>query len=239
MNPYGDGSDGVLNVTSGTVNLQLNRKYQFTDVTIASGATLSTNSTTGAVLYICATGTVTINGSINLVGKVNPGQYSWSTTIDGTTFTSPSTANGGAGGAYVNQTIAPQGQGFGGGGGAVSFATAAGGNGGAGGPNGGSGGQSRSLTVGTNQDVGQTGYSGGTSAGGAGGVKASWIRSSGNLTGNTFSGNSGAGGSAYGQNGANATAGSTWYTGGTGGWVAEYSAGGGGGAGGVADLCLK
>ena len=51
MNPFGDGSNGALNVTSGTTNLLLNTKYQFTTVNVASGATLSTNSTTGAVLY--------------------------------------------------------------------------------------------------------------------------------------------------------------------------------------------
>ena len=40
MDDFGNGSDGALNVTSGTTNLSLNTKYQYTTVNISSGAAL-------------------------------------------------------------------------------------------------------------------------------------------------------------------------------------------------------
>ena len=98
MANFGDGSDGALNVTSGTTNLNLDTKYQYTTVNVSSGATLSTTSTTGSVLYICATTSINIDGTINVSNKVNAGNNSWSVTIDGYTFNSPGVVSGGSGG---------------------------------------------------------------------------------------------------------------------------------------------
>lgn len=192
---YGDGSDGALSVTSGTHNLELNRKYQFTTVSVSAGATLSTNSTTGSVLYILATDWVMIEGDINLSNIVNHGRNTWSVTIDGQTFTSPGVANGGAGGSHINSAAGgSQSSGFGGGGAGGAFSgignTARGGSGGSGGANPGNGGSSVTVSRGSQKN----GNNGGTSAGGSGAS----LSLSGSAT-------SGAGGNAYGSNGGNAS----------------------------------
>lgn len=95
---YGDGSNGALNVTNGnTTNLALNTKYQYTTVNVASGGILTTNSAVGAVLYICATTSINISGTLDVSGKVTPGKSTNSVVIDGVTYTSPNIGNGGQG----------------------------------------------------------------------------------------------------------------------------------------------
>ncbi len=230
MNPFGDGSNGALNVTSGITYLPLNTKHQFTTVNVSSGATLSTNSTTGAVLYILATESITINGTINVSNKVNHGDNSWSVTIDGVTYSSPGVANGGWGGVYAGSTRALQSAGFGGGGSGAgvnySGTLYSGGDGGTGGTSPSGGG---SITVSRSSN--------GTSANRRnasavnGGSGAAYARRSGtNYTGTT-SGTGGSGGQGYGANGS-AGSGSNIYTGGSG--TYWWHGGGGGGAGGRA-----
>ena len=210
---YGDGSDGPLNVASGTTNLALDTKHQFTTVSVASGAVLSTTDTVGSVLYICATDSITIDGDIDLRGKVSRGQNSWSITIDSRTYSSPSSAAGGSGGnALSSGNGGVQGNGFGGGGagGGIQgdgFPTLRGGHGGAGGAPGGSGGAG--VTLGASGS--SVGNNGGTSSGGGGAI-FSFVGSR----------TSGAGGAAYGNTG---TSGPN---------TADHAQGGGGGAGGQA-----
>lgn len=205
---FGNGSDGALNVASGTTNLLLDTKYQYTTVNVASGATLSTSSTTGSVLYILATTSIVINGTIDLRNKVTRGQNSWSVVIDGTAYSSPSARNGGNGADNSLSSLGGvQSNGFGGGGaGGAIPATIPnkGGNGGNGSITPGVGGASRSTSG--------PGLDGGGSSGGGGAL--------GILVG---SASSGAGGSAYGNNGTNG-----------GGDGDGQTSGGGGGAGGQA-----
>ena len=216
---YGDGSSGPLNITSGTTNLNLNQKYQFTTVNVAAGATLSTASSSGSVMYILATESVTINGSLLLNGKVNTGSNSWSITIDGETYSSPGVAAGGAGGPGLadgdtQSSGGAQASGFGGGGGgggrlAYGFPGGAGGSGGPI-PSGGT-----SVTVSGSAVLPgvagsqSKGGSGGAGSGGAGGVATS-----------------GAGGSTFSANGTNASTNNPFPT--------SVIAGGGGGTGGSA-----
>ncbi len=208
MSVFGDGSNGALNVTSGTTNLNLDTRYQYTTVNVSSGAFLSTTSTTGSVLFIDATTSITIDGTINVAAKVNAGQNSWSATIDGVTYVSPSAANGGAGGSGLIATGGTQGSGFGGGGagGDVIGYSGGGGTGGTGGTPGGSGGSAVTVT-----SSAAPGNAGGVSSGGSGAAFAS-----GTVT-------SGAGGNSYGSNGGNG-----------GGNGSSTISGGGGGAGGSA-----
>jgi len=238
MNPFGDGSNGALNVPSGTTNLLLNTKYQFTTVNVAAGATLSTNSATGSVLYICATESIVIDGSINVSNKVNNGNNTWSVTIDGVTYTSPGVAAGGAG-AGVSQRA--QSNGFGGGGDGgwtnssppVPTTTGKGGNGATG-----------SASFGTQGSGGNLGFStpsvlyqrsGGNaapgSAGGGGGGWGYYTRTGSYVGQISFGG--GIGGWQYGQNGVGGT-GNFSYISGSGGATYYFFAGGGGGAGGRA-----
>ena len=208
---YGDGSDGPLNVTT-THSLALDTKHQFTTVNVASGATLQ-GIGDGAVLYICATESITINGNL-YAGSTAPGQRNVSVTINGETFTSPSVANGGRGGHGAFSAVGGnQGAGFGGGGtgGGVDYSPWGGpihrgGHGGTGGYPAGSGGASHTSGSGV-------GNSGGTSGGGGGAI---------HLTDGGVS--SGRGGHAYGGHG------QRWHT-----TIAFAGvAGEGGGAGGAA-----
>lgn len=224
MAGYGDGSDGALSVSSGSQSLSLNHKYQFTSINIASGATLTTGDTTGAVMYLLCQGTCTISGTIDLHNIMAAGDNNWSCVIDGTTYSSPGVTLGGSGGnstgGYNNAFIAyggRQGSGFGGGGAGGGTTYGASGNGGDGGTPGGSGGASVSATV-TSSSSNLSGNNGSTSAGGSGRL---FIQTS--FTG---SGSSGAGGNAYGSNGGNASAPT--------GTSVALIAGGGGGAGGAA-----
>ena len=151
---YGDGSDGVLNVSSGTRSLPLDVKHQFESVTIANGATLTTSSNTGSVLFITAKESITINGTLDVSNKLLNGANNYYVTLDGITFYNPSVRNGGAGDIGTGQTQAAQLDGFGGGGGGGNYANEPdGGNGGSGGASNVTGGASNKTVANTNQDT--------------------------------------------------------------------------------------
>lgn len=218
---YGDGSDGALNVTSGTTNLNLDQKYEYTTVNVSAGAKISTTDTAGSVLYICATTSINIDGIIDLYSKMSPGQNSWSVTIDGVTYNSPSVGNGGSGGDNFGRSGGSQSNGYGGGGagGGQDWAGSPdcyGGNGGSGGTSP-SGGGYRQTGSGNSEQI-LSGNNGSQSGGGSGGA----MKTSGNWVYR-----SGVGGGSHGENGGNASrisgSGSYWGVG-----------GGGGGAGGAA-----
>lgn len=231
MNPFGDGSDGALNVTSGTTTLLLNRKYQFTNINIAAGATLTIPSnTTGSVLYLLANGTVNIEGTINVSNRVQHGNNSWPVTIDGVEYTSPGVQNGGNGGAYTGQSTAFQSNGFGGGGSGstvsingTSYRAGNGGNGSGLNPNGGA-----ASNITRNSSGVSSGRNNGSNGGGGSGL--SYV----SMTINSGSGYvrsySGAGGSGWGVNGGDGSGvvSSGWSG------TYEFYAGGGGGSGGRA-----
>lgn len=225
---FGDGSDGALNVTSGTTNLLLNTKYQYTTVNVSAGATLSTNSTTGSVLYILATTSITINGAINVSNKVVPGNNAWPVTIDGVTYNSPGVAKAGFSGKAGDTT------GFGAGGDTSAGYSGTIATGGASGTPGGTGGSGApQSTAYTNQTTKNKGGDGGISAGAGGGSYAKFERVSGTITGYAFSGTSGKGGNSYGENGQDGGAGNL-YVEGYGSYSYFWVSGGGGGAGGIA-----
>lgn len=190
---YGDGSDGDLEVTSGIYNLDLNRKYQFSSVNIHSGATLSTASTTGAVLYISCSGTFTLDGTINVSNRVTYGDNSWEVVIDGDTYDSPGVARGGSG---ANNGGAPA-LGFGGGGGGQSIYQVHGGYGGSGGtaPVAGASVTASRSAAGTTQVNGNNGSSSG------GGSGSAYVELDQSQSGSTLQAISGAGASAYGARG--------------------------------------
>jgi PKD repeat protein len=232
MNPFGDGSNGALNVTSGTTNLLLNTKYQFTTVNVSAGATLSTNSTTGSVLYITARESITINGTINVSNKVIAGRNTWSVTIDGVTYNSPGVANGANGRAYTGATAGSTVNGFGGGGtgagatlNSITYNAGDGGNGSASSPSGGA----RSSASRTTNGTTHTRNDGVRSRGGSG-VAIAYIANKGSGTANV-SATSGAGGANYGSNG---ETGVSATVSGTASFTGRAVAGGGGGAGGIA-----
>lgn len=241
MNPFGNGSDGALNVPSGTTNLLLNQKYQFTTVNIAAGATLSTNSTTGAVLYICATESIVIDGTINVSNKVINGHNTWSVTIDGVTYTTPGVANGGAGYANTGSTAGSQSNGFGGGG-SGGFATSnppiptittKAGNGAVGGTPYGTGGSAGNFGTTARNSLVQ--YSGSNAAGksaGGGGCAWGYQQVTGTATYALYA-SGGQGAWDYGQNGDNGAT-SYNYASGSGSATITLFGGGGGGAGGRA-----
>lgn len=220
MSLYGDGSDGALNVTSGTYSLSLDHKYQFSSVNIAAGATLSTGSPTGSVLYILCSGTFTLNGFIDVSSKVNRGANTWSVTIDGDTYNSPSVEEGADGSYTAGNAGGAPGNGFGGGGagGTDNENFYLGGNGGSGASPFGTPGAVKSVSAGAGTQSGGAGFAGSGSAGGSG---AAWAA-------NAAYANSGIGGTSYGATGGNASAGSLSPP--AGGAIA----GGGGGAGGHA-----
>lgn len=236
MAGFGNGSDGALNVASGTTNLNLNQKYQFTSINIAAGATLSTNSTTGAVLYLLCQGTCTIDGVINVSGKVNRGNNTWGVTLDGDTYNSPGVAAGGDGGSLTTETGdgGTASAGFGGGGGGNGGTTGHGNN------NGGDGGDG-SATFGspgaqrtaTRTSAGTTNSSGNNATGSAGGGGGAIVNIN-SLSGGgsvTLTARGGAGGSSYGDSGDDGSR-SGSYSGVSFSYL--FSGGGGGGAGGQA-----
>ena len=70
----GDGSDGALNVTSGTTTLTVDKIYNYSSINISSGATLTTGGALiGKVLRIKCLGNCTIEGTIDLDEKGNAG----------------------------------------------------------------------------------------------------------------------------------------------------------------------
>jgi len=231
MNPFGDGSQGALNVTSGTTYLPLNTKLQYTTVNVSSGATLSTNSTTGAVLYILATESITINGTINVSNKVDYGNNTWGVTIDGENYSSPGVANGGYGDIYTGQTRAFQSAGFGGGGSGVGITLLSGttyraGNGGVGSTSAAGGG---AVSVARTSNGTSSNRNDAARVNGGSGVAYAYRQGT-NYTGTT-SATGGSGGQGYGANGADGS-GSHTHTGGSGSY--NWYGGGGGGGGGRA-----
>ena len=233
MNPFGNGSQGALNVTSGITYLPLNTNLQYTTVNVGASGTIRPFGTTGSVLYICATESITINGTINTSGIVNYGNNTWGVTIDGETFTSPGVANGGYGGAYGGNIYSLQSNGFGGGGSGSSVTrsgtTYLGGNGGDG---------STSPSGGAAATVSRT--SNGTSANrndaqgtnGGSGVAFAYLQKSGAVA-TTVQATGGSGGQGYGANGADGS-GSFTQNGQPGSWAYNWYGGGGGGGGGRA-----
>lgn len=205
---FGNGSDGALNVASGTTNLNLDQKYQYTTVSVASGATLSTTATSGSVLYILATTSINIAGTIDVSGKITLGDNIASVTIDGVTYANPSTARGGRGGGTYGWWWAlwgPQrGYGSGGEGGwvlrdQVAGAVLYGGDNGQYGLPRGSGAASVTRAV-TNGGIDwANGLAGGFLAGGSGSVEVYAFGTT------TASATSGSGGSTAGQDGGNGT----------------------------------
>lgn len=222
---FGDGSDGALNVTSGTHNLPLNTVHQFTNVTINSGATLSTNSTTGSVLFLAVQDTFTLNGTINVSGKVDAGDNTWSFTVDGVTYSSPGV---GIGSYYDTHNSNNKGFGSGGKGNGFTISgvgTASGGSGGNGWPGGGAGGSGGAVVRQSNGASSSNGGSGANSSGGGGGAIAYYSGTPNAAA--TFAANGGAGGTSYGQNGADGS--SSYST--NPGYSGTGAAGGGGGGG--------
>jgi len=115
---FGDGSDGALNITTGTTNITAGIK-KYTSINISTGATLGTSSSDSSetIILLCQ-GDVTINGTINLKGKGKVGGASQvgegngssgsSVTDDCSTCGANGTrsgddnAGGGGGGGYSN-----------------------------------------------------------------------------------------------------------------------------------------
>ena len=64
----GDGTDGALVVTSGTTSLTAGNVYNYSSISISVGASLNTSGN-GDMLLKCS-GTATINGTIDMDGKV-------------------------------------------------------------------------------------------------------------------------------------------------------------------------
>lgn len=226
---FGDGSDGALNVASGTQNLPLNQIHQFTSVTIAAGATLSTASTTGSVLFIAVQDTFTLNGTINVSGKVNPGSADWSFTVDGVTYLSPGVA---VGSYYSDHGPANFGFGSGGAGGGFSGGPL-GGSGGAGGYGIGQGqvGLARRTSTGTAALSGGDGWN----SGGGAGASIAILDMSGTASADVR-GQGGWGGGSYGAHGGDGGDSFTYSMGSGPATISDYrrGGGGGGGAGGIA-----
>lgn len=180
----GDGSDGAINISSGTTNLASDTFHQFTSVTVTGSGKISTNSTSG-VIQIAIQGNLTVSASygIDFSGK-NPSQTDITyTLLGGDTLAYEGPANGGAGGAGQTNGGATggsggaQGSGYGGGGGGGGrdeVATHNGANGGAGGSpvgTGGTGGNAGNddAGAGSNSSGGGGASSSGTAGGDGGG----------------------------------------------------------------------
>ena len=99
-NDFGNGSRGVLNITSGTTSLPMNTKLQYKSVYVGPNATpIKPSGTQGAVLYIAAQESITIDGTINTSNVVDYGNNTWGVTMTMRSFTSPGTVGGG--GSYT------------------------------------------------------------------------------------------------------------------------------------------
>ena len=228
---FGDGSQGALNVTSGITYLPLNTKLQYTTVNVGASGTIRPSGTTGSVLYICATESITINGTINTSDIVNYGNNTWGVTIDGQSFTSPGVANGGNGQYYAGTTQALQSAGFGGGGSGSSvtflgtnYRSGNGGNG----SSSPSGGSAISVSLSANGTSANRRDAAGTNGGS--GVAVAY-RSGASASGST-SATGGSGGQGYGGNGAAGSGSNSGSSSGS--WSYYWYGGGGGGAGGRA-----
>ena len=226
---FGNGSDGSLTVTSGnSYSLGLAKKHQFTTLDVQAGGVLQPAVSTGAVLYICATDSITINGTINTAGFMQNGNNTWSYSVDGVTYYSPGTAASGAGGANVYGGIggAASSTGYGGGGagggayGSYNDVSVRGGHGADGGATAGTGGAAYSDTWPSGANMWTLGVNNGGlySSGGSGTARGDGYSGTSSAAG-------GAGGNAWGNNGANGSVSGV-----------RAGAGGGGGAGGLAGI---
>ncbi len=138
---YGDGSDGVLTVSSGTTTLDTDANpggFNYTSITVSAGATLT--ATGSNPLYLRSTGNVIIEGTLDVSGA-DGGAVSGSAQVSGGAGVAGA-GDGGDGGASEgngnNGSNLGQGQGgiycvaggdVAGGGGGASYATAGGGGG--------------------------------------------------------------------------------------------------------------
>lgn len=216
----GNGTGGILNLTSGTTNIPSGLN-QYSSVTIASGAIMSSSSSSGVMKILCQNN-FTLTGAIDLSDKLTSttANASFGTRL-GDTFTPTGKASagfggGGGGGGGVFGTGQPAGSGGAGNGGGAGTSGIGNSPGGGGASTGGGG----SLGVGgAGKNQVNAGANGGAGAGG-GGVTNSTNPSAGGGAGSS-------GGAGYNAG----TTGGTGYgaTGGTG-----FNGGGGekGGAGG-------
>lgn len=213
----GDGSDGSLNISSGTTNIALDTIKEYTSVSITGTAILSTSDVTGHFMLIKSQGNVLIASgavsAIDLADKfVRPTTQEIITIVNNGTLESRTPSVGGAGGAGGAAQSIPGGvggatttfYGGGGGGGSADHASAIGGAGGVGGTPAGTGGAGASPGAG----AAGAGAAGGLSSGGGGGAKDDGV-------GALEVG--GDGGDAYGTAGANGTADNDGASGGGGG----------------------
>jgi len=93
----GDGSDGILNVTSGTTNIAI-QKWQYNAISVASGATLSTTGTTG-IMYLLCQQDMTVTGTIDFSDKITDLAATSAVNLyNGDTFTPTGKKNGNGGG---------------------------------------------------------------------------------------------------------------------------------------------
>lgn len=160
-------------VAGNTLYLDTNRIYDFNNIYLGAGTTLSTTDTNGIIMYLKSTTRADLIGDIDLNGINVPGQRSgYTIVLDGNTFTASGSGNGG-----TSASGNAQGKGFGAGGDGGAGSNAAG-DGGVGGYPGGAGGsQSDGLSDGGN---------GGASAGGGGGGNCGG-GGAGNAGGNAYS----------------------------------------------------
>ena len=230
----GNGSDGLLlfttgtksygnlatpadyNVSGNTLYLNLDRAYRFTNFTLGAGTTLATTNTAGTVMYITATGTAVINGTVDLTNTLTSINSS-TVTIDGNVFYSTYQRDGGDGGrgafgGYGGYHY----QGYGGGGGGGHTGGAAGGNADGSTAAGGAGVSQGTCDYCTGTTYGNPGTS---SSGGSGGLY--WY----SYGGGGASCSSPAGAASFGASATNSTAAS--------GGTAQAIAGGSGGAGNI------
>ena len=237
----GDGSDGALNVASGTTTINLGQVYNYSSINVSAGATLAFTGTDDGA-YLNCSGNCTIAGTIELrnhiVTSIVKKQTTRGDTLVSGTPSTPLTITG-AGGGGGSSVVG----GDGGDGGTSTVASGSPGNGGVGGTapagNGGNGEGGNSVGGG-----GGGGGGAGTGAGAANGVAGG--NNSGNNGGNGGDGGGngtngsagagGGGGGGYdtgtggiGGNGANCTSGAGNQSGGGGGDGGESGANGGNG----------
>ena len=137
---FGNGSDGSLifttttktygnlvagadyNNSSNTLYLNLDRVYNFVNITLGAGTTLSTNTTNGSVLFILYNDTAVLQETININGTVSV-NYTPAKTIGGISFAALSVHSGGMGGNTTAAHGGVEGAGYGGGGAGTSVAS--------------------------------------------------------------------------------------------------------------------
>lgn len=177
---FGDGSDGVLNVSSGTVSFDTDARpngYNYQSITIGAGATISVTGSNPLILRSLSTVNIAANIDISGMTGANSGTANVTTASSGTTTGRACAGTGGAGGAV---TAGPA---FAAGADGLSSTGAAEGNAGA--ANGADGSPATTTSFGANF------YGGGFICGGGGGGGASRVDGANFITG--ASGGSGGG----------------------------------------------